>query len=211
MIVIDQNFYGSLLCVGHNFWIDGIKLSSECADQVYTGETHVFPFIQHAIGGGAQRPVSTRGSIEMDVESYVSRAHLSLNSVATEENPDLHRAEVPEACDHYKCTLRGRTHEMEFHFSCPTGEGPPRIEDTIRYLGAVAAEYEEFEDITEWADEYGFNARHLDTRDAFDALARLTRDLWRLVGDPLYEELRQGIAIEQAVDMAWNGYEGSQN
>ncbi|MEE2995596.1 MAG: hypothetical protein VX700_00475 [Pseudomonadota bacterium] len=147
----------------------------------------------------------------MDVENYVARAQLSLNSGSADDNPDLHRTEVPDACDHYKCTLRGRTHEMEFHFTCPIGEGPPAIEDTLRYLGAVAAEYEEFDDVTEWADEYGFDPGHLDTRYAFDALARLTRDLWRLLGDPLYEELRQGIAIEQAIDMAWSGFEGSRN
>jgi hypothetical protein len=147
----------------------------------------------------------------MDVENYVARAKLSLDSGSADDNPDLHRAEVPDTCDHYKCSLRGRTHEMEFHFTCPIGEGPPTIEDTIRYLGAVAAEYEEFDDVTEWADEYGFDPGHLDTRNAFDALARLTRDLWRLVGDPLYEELRQGIAIEQVIDMAWGGFEGSRN
>ncbi|PPR12024.1 MAG: hypothetical protein CFH41_00057 [Alphaproteobacteria bacterium MarineAlpha11_Bin1] len=147
----------------------------------------------------------------MDIESYVSRAHLSLNSLATADNPDLHRAEIPESCDHYRCNLRGRTHEMEFYFSCPMGEGPPTIDDTIRYLGAVAAEYEEFDDITDWANEYGFNAKHLDTRNAFDSLARLTRELWRLVGDSLYDELREGIVIEQAVDMAWSSFESSQN
>ena len=91
------------------------------------------------------------------------------------------------------------------------GEGPPTIDDTIRYLGAVAAEYEEFDDITDWANEYGFNAKHLDTRNAFDSLARLTRELWRLVGDSLYDELREGIVIEQAVDMAWSSFESSQN
>jgi len=147
----------------------------------------------------------------MDIQNYIARAHLSLSSETASDNPDLHRAEVPEACDHFKCTLRGRTHAMDFHFSCPVGEGPPRIEDTVRYLGAVAAEYEECDDVLEWADEYGFDPGHLDTRNAFDALARLTRDLWRLVGDPMYDELHQGIAIEQAVDMAWGGFEISRN
>ena len=88
-------------------------------------------------------------------------------------------------------------------FQLPDRRGPPVIEDTVRYLGAVAAEYEECDDVTEWAYEYGFDPGHLDTREAFNALDRLNRDLWRLVGDPMYEELRQGIAIEQAVDMAW--------
>ena len=46
---------------------------------------------------------------------------------------------------------------------------------------------------------------------ARSALGRLNRDLWRLVGDPMYEELRQGIAIEQAVDMAWGGFQMGQN
>lgn len=147
----------------------------------------------------------------MDVDNFIRRAQLSLASENAAENPDLHRAEVPDGCDHFKCTLRGRTHEMEFYFSCPAGEGPPTIEDTVRYLGAVAAEYEECDDVTDWADEYGFDAGHLDTRNAFDALARLTRDLWRLVGDPMYDELRQGIAIEQAVDMAWGGFEMGRN
>lgn len=147
----------------------------------------------------------------MDVENFIRRAQLTLVSENASENPDLHRAEVPEGCDHYKCTLRGRTHEMDFHFSCPSGEGPPAIEDTVRYLGAVAAEYEECDDVLEWADEYGFDPRHIDTRNAFDALARLNRDLWRLVGDPMYDELRMGIAIEQAVDMAWGGFQMGQN
>ncbi|RZO39048.1 MAG: hypothetical protein EVA87_02390 [Rhodospirillaceae bacterium] len=147
----------------------------------------------------------------MDIENFISRAHLSLTSENANGNPDLHRAEMPDACDHFKCTLRGRTHEMDFYFSCPTGEGPPVIEDTVRYLGAVAAEYEECDDVTEWAYEYGFDPGHLDTREAFNALGRLNRDLWRLVGDPMYEELRQGIAIEQAVDMAWGSYETSRN
>ena len=147
----------------------------------------------------------------MDVENFIRRAQLTLVSENASENPDLHRAEVPEGCDHYKCTLRGRTHEMYFHFSCPSGEGPPAIEDTVRYLGAVAAEYEECDDVLEWADEYGFDSGHIDTRNAFDALARLNRDLWRLVGDPMYDELRMGIAIEQAVDMAWGGFQMGQN
>ena len=143
----------------------------------------------------------------MDISNFISRAQLSLGSQAATSNPDLHRAEVPDVCDHFECTLRGRTHEMNFHFSCPLGEGPPAIEDAIRYLGAVAAEYEECDDMKEWAEEYGFDPGHIDTRNAFEALARLTRDLWRLVGDQMYDELRHGIAIEQAVDMAWGGFE----
>ncbi len=144
----------------------------------------------------------------MDVQDYIARSQLFLTSEEADSNPDLHQVELPETCDHFKCTLRGRTHEMEFHFSCPTNEGPPQIEDAVRYLGAVAAEFEGCDDIIEWANEYGFDPGHIDTRNAFDALARLTRDLWRLVGDTMYEELREGIAIEQAVDMAWAGFEG---
>ena len=39
------------------------------------------------------------------------------------------------------------------------------------------------------------------------AIARLTRDLWRIVGDDMYDELRRGVEIEQAVDMAWAGFQ----
>ena len=95
---------------------------------------------------------------------------------------------------------------MSFHFTCLPGEGPPEIRETLRYLGAVAVEYESCDDMTEWADEYGFDPGHMHTRAAYDAIGRLTRDLWRLIGDDMYDELRRGIEIEQAVDAAWAGY-----
>lgn len=145
----------------------------------------------------------------MDIDNFITRAQLSLACEPSSENPDLHPDEVPEECDHFKCTLRGRTHEMEFHFTCPVNGGPPRIEDATRYLGAVAAEYESCDDILDWADEYGFDPGHMDTRGAYDAIARLTRDLWRIVGDDMYDELRRDVEIEQAVDMAWAGFETS--
>ena len=59
----------------------------------------------------------------------------------------------------------------------------------------------------EWATEYGFDPGNIDTRNAFDAIARLTRDLWRMTGDDMYHELRRGVEIEQAVDMAWAGFQ----
>ncbi len=145
----------------------------------------------------------------MDIKNFIARAQLSLACEPASDNPDLHPEEVPESCDHFKCALRGRTHEMEFHFTSPPNEGPPRIEDAARYLGAVAAEYESCDDMLDWADEYGFDPGHIDTRNAYDSIARLTRDLWRLVGDELYDELRRGVEIEQAVDMAWAGFESS--
>jgi hypothetical protein len=143
----------------------------------------------------------------MDIENFINQANLSMTSEPSTDNPDLHPNEVPLECDHFKCTLRGRTHEMEFHFSCPVNEGPPLIEDTVRYLGAVAAEYEGCEDMVDWAEEYGFDSGHIDTRGAYDAIARLTRDLWRMLGDNMFDELRGGVEIEQAVDIAWAGFE----
>jgi len=145
----------------------------------------------------------------MDIDSFITRAQLTLTSEPSADNPDLHLDEVPEDCDHFKCALRGRTHEMEFYFTCPPNEGPPRIQDATRYLGAVAAEYESCDDILDWANQYGFDPGHMDTRSAFDAIARLTRDLWRMVGDDMYDELRHAVEIEQAVDMAWAGFESS--
>ncbi len=142
----------------------------------------------------------------MDIEGFISRAQLRLSSEPVDGNPDLYRADVPSDGEHYACTVRGRTHEMTFHFTCPPGDGPPEIEDAVRYLGAVAAEYEDCDDILEWADEFGLDPGHLDTRDAYDALGRITRDLWRLVGDEMYDELRYGMEIEQAIDMAWAGF-----
>jgi len=143
----------------------------------------------------------------MDIDNFIARAQLSLTCEPSEQNTDLHRAEIPEDCDHFKCALRGRTHEMEFYFTCPRDGGPPRIEDAIRYLGAVAAEFEGCDDMLEWATEYGFDPGNIDTRNAFDAIARLTRDLWRMTGDDMYHELRRGVEIEQAVDMAWAGFQ----
>lgn len=143
----------------------------------------------------------------MDVKNFISRAQISLEYTPADANPDLHQTQIPDEWKHYKCTLRGRTHEMDFHFTCPHGEGPPEIENTIRYLGAVASEYESCDDITDWANEYGFDSGHIDTRDAFETIARITRDIWRVVGDSLYEELRDGVEIEQAVDMAWEEFD----
>ena len=143
----------------------------------------------------------------MDIDNFITRAQLSLDCEPSDENTDLHPEEIPEDCDHFKCALRGRTHEMEFYFTCPPGGGPPRIQDATRYLGAAAAEYEGCDDMLEWADEYGFDPGHMHTRGAFDAIARLTRDLWRIVGDDMYDELRRGVEIEQAVDMAWAGFQ----
>jgi len=96
---------------------------------------------------------------------------------------------------------------MEFYFTCLHGETPPELKDAIRYLGAVASEYEDSDGIVEWANEYGFDPGHIDTRNAFQAIARITRDIWRLVGDTLYEELRDAMEIEQAVEMAWVGFD----
>ena len=143
----------------------------------------------------------------MDIESFISRAKISMEYERSEDNPDLHQSHIPDNCDHYKCILRGRTHEMEFHFTCLHGEDPPELKDAIRYLGSVASEYEDSDGIAEWANEYGFDLGHIDTRDAFQAIARITRDVWRLVGDKLYEELRDAIEIEQAVEMAWVGFD----
>ena len=142
----------------------------------------------------------------MDMGSFIRRSGLSLASEPADENPDLHPEEIPEACEHYLCALRGRTHEMSFHFTSPPGEGAPHIHDALRYLGAVAVEYESCDDMEEWADEYGFEPGHIDTRAAYEAIGRLTRDLWRLIGDDMYDELRRDIEIEQAVDVAWAGY-----
>lgn len=147
----------------------------------------------------------------MNLKSFIMRSELSLTSEPADENPDLHPEEVTEECEHYLCALRGRTHEMEFHFSCIAGEGQPTIQDALRYLGAVAAEFESCEDLADWAEEYDFDPGHIHTRNAYDAIGRLSRDLWRLVGDTLYDELRQGIEIEQAVDMAWASFDRSRS
>lgn len=147
----------------------------------------------------------------MNLNSFIKRSDLTLVSEPADNNPDLHPEEVPDDAEHYLCALRGRTHEMEFHFTCMPGEGPPELPDALRYLGAVAAEYESCDDLLEWAEEYDFDPGHMDTRTAFDAVGRLSRDLWRLVGDDLYDELRQGIEIEQAVNMAWAGFERSRS
>ena len=145
----------------------------------------------------------------MNLKNFIMRSELAVSSEPATENPDLHPEEVPGDCEHYLCALRGRTHEMEFHYTCSTGDGPPRIQDALRYLGAVAVEFESCDDMQEWAEEYDFDPGHIDTRAAYDAIARLSRNLWRLVGDDMYDELRQGIEIEQAVDMAWAGFESS--
>lgn len=145
----------------------------------------------------------------MNLNSFIMRSELSVSSQTATSNPDLHPEEIPGDCEHYLCALRGRTHEMEFHYTCATGEGPPNLADSLRYLGAVAVEFESCEDMDEWAEEYNFDPGHMDTRAAYDAIATLARNLWRLVGDDLYDELRQGIEIEQAVDIAWAGFEGS--
>ena len=146
----------------------------------------------------------------MDIENFISRAHLSLTSENANGNPDLHRAEIRTRATISNALYAGALMRWIFISVARPAKVPPVIEDTVRYLGAVAAEYEECDDVTEWAYEYGFDPGHLDTREAFNALGRLNRDLWRLVGDPMYEELRQGIAIEQAVDMAWGSYDKPQ-
>ncbi len=147
----------------------------------------------------------------MNLNSFITRGELAIGSKRADANPDLHPDEIPDDADHYLCSLRGRTHEMEFHYTSTPGEGPPSLPDALRYLGAVAAEFESCDDILEWADEYGFDPGHMDTRSAFDAVCRLSRDLWRLVGDAMYDELRQGVEIEQAVNMAWASFDRSRS
>ncbi len=142
----------------------------------------------------------------MNVNTLIMRAGLSLSSEPADENPDIHPEEMPEECDHYLCALRGWSREMTFHMTTGCGEGPPDALEALRYLGAVALEFESCDDLTEWADEFGFDPEHIHTRDAFDAVCRLTRDLWRLIGDDMYDELRSSVEIEQAVDLAWAGY-----
>jgi len=142
----------------------------------------------------------------MDMDSFISVVGLSLSAEPAQGNPDLHPDEIPDDGEHYLCTLRGRTHEMSFHMTCVSGEGPPEAEDALRYLGSIAVEYEAFEDIEEWAEEFEFDPARPETRAAFEAMGRMTRDLWRLVGDDRYDSLRRDIEIEQAVDMAWAGF-----
>jgi hypothetical protein len=146
----------------------------------------------------------------MNVNTLIRRAGLSLSSEPANENPDIHPEEMPEDCEHFLCALRGRDREMTFHMSTVSGEGPPDAQEALRYLGAVTIEFEACEDVTEWADEFGFDPEHVHTSDAFEAVCRLSRDLWLLIGDDMYEELRRGMEIEQAVDIAWAGYVRSQ-
>ena len=145
----------------------------------------------------------------MNLNSFITRGELALSLEPADANPDLHPEEIPDDAEHYLCALRGRTHEMEFHYTSTPAEGPPSLPDALRYLGAVATEFETCDDMLEWAEEYGFDPGHMDTRNAFDAVCRLSRDLWRLIGDNLYDELRQGIEIEQAVNMAWASFDRS--
>ena len=146
----------------------------------------------------------------MNMNTLIRRAGLSLSSEAADQNPDIHPEEVPEDCEHYLCALRGWTQEITFHYTTIIGDGPPDAPSALRYLGAVAVEYESCEDMVEWADEYGFDPDHVHTEEAFEAVGRLSRDLWRLIGTDLYDELRRGVEIEQAVDVAWAGYVRSQ-
>lgn len=143
----------------------------------------------------------------MNFNNFIMRGELSLRSEVADDNPDLHPEEIPEDCEHYLCALRGRTHEMEFHFTSAPGEGPPDIQDALRYLGAVAVEFESCDDMFEWAHEYDLDPGHVETRNAYEAIGRLTRDLWRLVGDAMYDELRRDVEIEQAVDIAWSAFD----
>ncbi len=146
----------------------------------------------------------------MNVNTLIRRAGLSLSSEPADTNPDVHPEEIPEDCEHYLCALRSWNREISFHMSTVSGEGPPDTQDALRYLGAIVLEFEACEDAVEWADEFGFDPEHVHTLDAFEALCRMSRDLWVLIGDGMYEELRRGIEIEQAVDIAWAGYVRSQ-
>ena len=143
----------------------------------------------------------------MNLSSLIARGELSLTSEAADDNPDLHPDEIPEECEHYLCAMRGRTHEIEFHYTCGTGEGPPKVQDALRYLGSVAVEFESCDDMLDWASEYDLDPGDVHTREAYEAIARMTRELWRLVGDDMYDELRRGIEIEQAVDIAWSAFD----
>ena len=114
--------------------------------------------------------------------NFISRAHLSLTSENANGNPDLHRAEMPDACDHFNALYAGALMRWIL-FQLPDRRRSPVIEDTVRGLGAVAAEYE-CDDVTEWAHSTA-RPGHLDTREVLNALGRLNRDLWHLVGDPV--------------------------
>lgn len=142
----------------------------------------------------------------MDMQRFIRRAGLSLSCEPAAENPDLHPDDIPDSCEHFLCALRGRTHEMSFYFTSLADEGAPDIEDALRYLGSVAVEYESCDDLEDWADEHELDGTDPDTKGAYEGMARLTRDLWRVVGDDLYDDLRKEVEIEQAVDMALAGF-----
>ncbi len=145
----------------------------------------------------------------MNLNRFISRGELSMSSEIADANPDLHPNEIPDDAEHFLCSLRGRTHEMEFHYTSTLGEVSPAFPTRCAIWAPSRPNSRSCDDIFEWADEYGFDAGHMDTRSAFDAVCRLTRDLWRLLGDGMYDELRQGIEIEQAVDMAWANFDRS--
>lgn len=141
----------------------------------------------------------------MDMQSFIGRTGVQFSYELAKGTPGVRQRDLPEGHDHFLCSLRGRMHEMTFHFSAPSGGGPPRAEDALRYLGAIAAEYEDCEDINEWASEHELHPHDTETRDAYDAVTRLARDLWQLIGADLYDELLKEIEIEQAVDMTLSG------
>lgn len=141
----------------------------------------------------------------MDMQGFIGRTGIRFSYELAKGTPGVRHRNASENHDHFLCSLRGRMHEMTFHFSAPSGSGPPQAEDALRYLGALAAEYEDCEDIDEWAREHDLDPRDAETRDAYEAVARLARDLWQLVGADLYAELLKEIEIEQAVDMTLAG------
>lgn len=141
----------------------------------------------------------------MDMQSFIVRTGIRFSYELAKGNPGVRHRNATESHDHFLCSLRGRMHEMTFHFSAPSDSGPPQAEDALRYLGALAAEYEDCEDIEEWAKEHDLHPSDAETRDAYEAVARLARDLWQLVGADLYAELLKEIEIEQAVDMTLAG------
>lgn len=146
----------------------------------------------------------------MIIDTLIREAGLSVSAEPAEDNPDIHPEEVPEECEHYHCALRGWTKQIEFHYTTILGDGPPDTGSALRYLGAVAVEYESCDDLQEWAEEYGFDPENMHTREAFDAVRRLSSELWQMIGTDRYEALRKDVEIEQAIDMAWAGYVRSQ-
>jgi hypothetical protein len=111
---------------------------------------------------------------------FVNRNNARLICDWADENPNMPERDM----NHWKCVLKVNGKQMTFHFSQGYGiSGEPDVKNVLDCLASDASGYENASSFEDWASEYGYDTDSRSAERTYNAIAKQSDALRRVMGD----------------------------